>query len=96
MTISEAALWRGISRRQTGARFRRQVPIGEWIADFACFDPKLVIEVDGESHDWRMTADRLHRSAGFSDPAIQERGSGLEFRWRRRGDGPLRRRCGRT
>ena len=53
LTISEAALWAGISRRQAGARFRRQVPIGEWIADFACLDPKLVIEVDDDSHDWR-------------------------------------------
>lgn len=35
MTVSEAALWNRIRRRQTGARFRRQVPIGVWIADFA-------------------------------------------------------------
>jgi very-short-patch-repair endonuclease len=29
------------------------VPIGPWIVDFACLDPKLVIEIDDGSHDWR-------------------------------------------
>ena len=53
MTISEARLWSGIRGGRTGARFRRQVPMGHWIADFACFDPKIVIEVDDTSHDFR-------------------------------------------
>ena len=53
MTISEAAVWAAISRRQTGARFRRQVPIGQWIVDFACLNPKLVVEIDGSVHDNR-------------------------------------------
>jgi very-short-patch-repair endonuclease len=68
MTISEAALWGGIQRRQTGARFRRQVPIGIWIVDFASFSPKLVIEVDDESHNWRDETQRSHdiRSRGFT------------------------------
>jgi 5-methyltetrahydrofolate--homocysteine methyltransferase len=51
--ISEAALWSRIHRRQLDYRFRRQVPVGPWIADFACLHPKVVIEVDGESHDYR-------------------------------------------
>jgi len=68
MTISEAALWDGIRRKQTGARFRRQVPIGIWIADFASFSPKLVIEVDDESHDLRDETERTHdiESRGFT------------------------------
>ena len=33
-----------------GARFRRQAVIGRYIADFACFAPKLVIELDGGQH----------------------------------------------
>lgn len=53
MTISEASLWMGIRRRRLGVRFRRQVPIGKWIADFACLDPKIVIEVDDPSHELR-------------------------------------------
>lgn len=41
--------------------------MGEWIVDFACFDPKLVIEVDDPSHDWRDEAARTAyiESLGF-------------------------------
>ena len=53
LTTSEAASWADIKGAALGARFRRQVPIGDWIADFACFEPKLVIEVDDVSHDYR-------------------------------------------
>jgi very-short-patch-repair endonuclease len=53
MTISEARLWGAIQGRSLGVRFRRQVPIGYWIADFACLDPRLVIEVDDTSHEYR-------------------------------------------
>lgn len=51
MTPQEIKLWsilRGM--RSAGIRFRRQVPLGAYIVDFACFDPKLVIEVDGGQH----------------------------------------------
>ena len=51
MSWSEARLWSGIRRQASGARFRRQLPIGPWIADFACLNPRLVIEVDGPTHD---------------------------------------------
>ncbi len=34
-----------------GHRFRRQVPIGHYIADFACHAARLVVEVDGGQHD---------------------------------------------
>ncbi len=51
MTPGEARLWTIIRRSRLGARFRRQVPIGDWIADFACLGPKLVIEVDDQGHD---------------------------------------------
>ncbi|MFZ1991309.1 MAG: endonuclease domain-containing protein, partial [Alphaproteobacteria bacterium] len=34
----------------TGTHFRRQVPIGHYIADFACMKARLVIEIDGEQH----------------------------------------------
>ena len=57
-TISETNLWQALRRRQLGVRFRRQVPIGPWIVDFACLDPKIVIEVDDMSHDWRDETDR--------------------------------------
>ena len=53
MTKSEACLWKFLlSRRQMmGYTFRRQRPIGNYIADFACLPLGLVIEVDGLSHD---------------------------------------------
>jgi very-short-patch-repair endonuclease len=31
-------------------RFRRQAPIGSYIADFVCFEKKIVVEVDGGQH----------------------------------------------
>jgi very-short-patch-repair endonuclease len=53
MTPPEAALWTALRRRSFGgAKFRRQAPIGPYFADFACFDPKLIVEVDGASHDF--------------------------------------------
>lgn len=51
MSKSEVILWSHLRRQQLGGyRFRRQVPIGPFIADFACVDLKLVVEVDGATH----------------------------------------------
>jgi very-short-patch-repair endonuclease len=53
MTEAETILWSRLRREQLeGARFRRQHPIGPYVADFACAPAKLVVEVDGETH-WR-------------------------------------------
>ncbi|HEX4998825.1 MAG TPA: endonuclease domain-containing protein [Terriglobia bacterium] len=38
-------------RRMFGLKFRRQVPIGDYIVDFLCPELRLVIELDGEIHD---------------------------------------------
>ena len=67
LTISEARLWSGIKNKATDARFRRQVPIGLWIADFACLELKIVVEVDDSSHYWRDETDRTAylESRGF-------------------------------
>ncbi len=51
--MSEARLWAAIKGGAAGARFRRQVPIGFWIADFASLNPRLVVEVDDTSHEFR-------------------------------------------
>jgi very-short-patch-repair endonuclease len=69
MTDAETALWQRLRRRQLqGHRFRRQCPIGPWIADFACLERRLVVEVDGGQHAGsQRDADReawLHRQ-GF-------------------------------
>ena len=51
MTDAERALWRHLRMRQiAGARFRRQHPIGPYVVDFVCLDPRVVIEVDGGQH----------------------------------------------
>ena len=51
MTPSEAVLWQGLRNEFRGIKFRRQHPIGDYIADFLCLKAKLVIEVDGGYHD---------------------------------------------
>jgi hypothetical protein len=45
-----AALIRLRRRQLQGHKFRRQVPIGPYFADFACLDARLVVEVDGDHH----------------------------------------------
>jgi very-short-patch-repair endonuclease len=51
LTHAEVILWSRLRRREQGGfRFRRQHPIGPYIADFACVAAKLVVEVDGETH----------------------------------------------
>ena len=51
MTKAEVVLWVNLrSLRPIGARFRRQHPIGPYVADFAHLPTKLVIEVDGATH----------------------------------------------
>jgi very-short-patch-repair endonuclease len=48
MPASEASLWNALrSLKSVGLHFRRRVPLGRYYADFACFHPRLVIEVDG-------------------------------------------------
>jgi len=52
MTEAERRLWQMLRSRQTqGCRFRRQLPIGRFIADFVCYEAKLIVEIDGGQHD---------------------------------------------
>jgi very-short-patch-repair endonuclease len=44
-------------RRLSGVKFRRQYPIGPYFADFACISHRLVIEIDGDHHDFQIEAD---------------------------------------
>jgi very-short-patch-repair endonuclease len=62
-TNAEKLLWQELRRgKLTGARFRRQVPIGPYVADFACLQNKLIVELDGSQHVDRVSYD-LERSA---------------------------------
>jgi very-short-patch-repair endonuclease len=50
-TDAELAIWRLLrDRRLARFKFRRQVPFGNFILDFVCFEKRLVIEVDGSQH----------------------------------------------
>ena len=51
MTESESVLWEALRRLHCGYHFRRQHPIGDFIADFICLKKKLVVEVDGGFHN---------------------------------------------
>ncbi|HJU17653.1 MAG TPA: endonuclease domain-containing protein [Stellaceae bacterium] len=52
MTEAERKIWRKLrSRQMERYRFRRQVPIGRFIADFVCHEARLIVEIDGGQHD---------------------------------------------
>ena len=57
-TPAERALWRHLQGGQVeGHKFSRQMPIGPFSVDFLCRRSKLVIELDGFSHEMRVAAD---------------------------------------
>lgn len=51
MTQAESILWFYLKQNYAGFKFRRQHPIGIYIADFYCHKRKLIIELDGNVHD---------------------------------------------
>ena len=56
-TPAEEAFWKLLrDRRLLRLKFRRQVPIGPYIADFYCHRHKLVVELDGPVHEERLQA----------------------------------------
>ena len=68
-TNAEDLLWHYLRNKQlAGHKFRRQQPIGPYIADFACLSEKLLIELDGGQHAERTASDA--RRDGF----LQEKG----------------------
>ena len=58
MTDAERAMWQLLRELAPGARWRRQVPIRHFIADFASHRVKLVVEVDGGQHSEEADAAR--------------------------------------
>jgi very-short-patch-repair endonuclease len=49
----EILWWKLRNRRLGGFKFRRQQPAGTFVTDFYCAECKLVVELDGDSHDGR-------------------------------------------
>jgi very-short-patch-repair endonuclease len=51
LTDAERRLWSALRNRQvSGAKFRRQQPIGPFVADFVCQEERLIVEADGGQH----------------------------------------------
>ena len=73
-TQAEAALWEGLrARRLDGLRFRRQHPLGRFVADFCCPSHRLCVEVDGPIHDHTAERDteRTHALAAYGYRVIR-------------------------
>ena len=70
-TDTEQHLWRYLRRRQVGGyRFRRQAPVCGYIADFACLEARVIVELDGGQHLERsrydVSRDRRLEAEGVS------------------------------
>ncbi|OEK00300.1 hypothetical protein BFP97_01680 [Roseivirga sp. 4D4] len=74
MTKAEACLWKYVLRAKMleGHQFRRQRPIDKYIVDFICLELKLIIEVDGVTHE--------HGEIALEDNVRQERLEELGFK----------------
>ena len=68
-TAAEAASWRLLrNKRLAGWKFRRQQRLHPYIADFVCFEARLIVEADGSQHidnDYDHVRDAWLRSQGF-------------------------------
>jgi very-short-patch-repair endonuclease len=72
MTLAERRIWHALrAHRLEGAGFRRQMPIGPYIVDFASHECGLIIEIDGGQHfeDKHETRDAIR------DAYLRARGS---------------------
>jgi len=56
-TPAEAKLWSALRNRKSGFKFRRQHPIANYIVDFVCIEKGLIIEVDGDIHQYQLSKD---------------------------------------
>ena len=71
MSDAEQRLWQALRGRQLGGyKFRRQQPLGNYIADFVCTHPKLIVEADGGQHAeqgaYDETRSRYLQTQGFT------------------------------
>lgn len=55
---AEQLFWNAVRNRQfMNLKFRRQVPINRFVADFVCEEKKIVVELDDDSHDFKLEQD---------------------------------------
>jgi very-short-patch-repair endonuclease len=72
MTRAETLLWRHLkAHRLARLGFRRQAPMGNYIADFVAHSCKLIVEIDGESHDFE---ERIQHDERRDDAWFESRG----------------------
>lgn len=58
MPLAEKMVWDSLRNRQLlGFRFRRQHPLGTFVADFVCLEAKLIVELDGSQHREQQSED---------------------------------------
>ncbi len=81
LTPSEKVIWRFVSRKRMGVHFRRQEPVGPYVADFLSYEASLVVEADGTQHD-EGDADEIRdaylAAAGFRVIRLMNRFIALE------------------
>ena len=72
MSLPEVLLWQELRKKPSAFKFRRQAPLAPYVVDFACLSARLVLEVDGESHDrgkapeYDAARDRELQNRGFT------------------------------
>ena len=62
---AEEILWQHLRRSSTGYKFRRQYSVGNVVGDFCCESLKLIIELDGWTHDGEKTKIKDERKRKF-------------------------------
>ena len=81
MTPAEKLLWERLRNRQLGGyKFRRQAPMGTYIADFYCAARRLIVELDGKIHDSQEEYDcvRTEMMESFGYRVIRFRNSEVD------------------
>ncbi len=76
-TLGEVLLWNKLKGRQLlGYKFIRQTPINKYIADLYCRELKLIIEIDGFTHNYKLDSDaerqKVLEKEGYSIIRFQE------------------------
>lgn len=88
MTPPERRLWALLRRKRFNVRFRPQHPIGPYFADFYCHSHRLIIEIDGQTHDYTVEQDQCrtewlesqgYRILRFSNEQIRDNIEGVAY-----------------
>ena len=61
-TLAEVLIWQKVKGKSFGVEFHRQVPMLEYFVDFYCHELKMVVEIDGESHEFKYDYDQKRQS----------------------------------